>query len=49
MYNATEAARHAMAASETAQQIAAAAERFGTIQTGIGAEREAAQAVTAQG
>ncbi len=49
MYNATEATAHARAASESAAQIAAAAERFGAIQTGIGAEREAAQAVTAEG
>lgn len=49
VYDAQEAATHARAASELAQQIAAAAERFGGIQSGIGAEREAAQAVTAQG
>ena len=49
VFDAREAATHARAASETAQQIAEAAERFGRIQSGIGAEREAAQAVTAQG
>ncbi len=49
VYDAGEAAAHARAASELAAQIAASAERFGQIQSGIGAEREAAQAVTAQG
>ena len=49
VFNAPEATQYAKAASETAQQIATAAERFGTIQSGIGAEREASQAVTSQG
>jgi hypothetical protein len=48
-YNAVAAAEAARAASETAQQIASAAERFGAIRAGINQEREAGVAVSREG